>query len=50
MTNCLTPQYLTNLVQQRIHEVAGRRLRNEDDFDTPRSKQTFIKTRFCQKL
>ena len=49
MTNGLTPQYLTNLVPQRVHEVAGRRLRNDDDFVTPRSKTNLYQNSFLPK-
>ena len=49
MTNGLTPQYLTNLVPQRLQEIAGRRQRNEDDFVTPRSKTNLYQNSFLQK-
>ena len=49
MTNGLTPQYLTNLVPQRVHEVAGRRLRNDDNFVTPRSKTNLYQNSFLPK-
>ena len=49
MTNGLTPQYLTDLVPQRVHEVAGRRLRNDNDFVTPRSKTNLYQNSFLPK-
>ena len=49
MTNGLTPQYLTNLVPQRVHEVARRRLRNDDDFVTPCSKTNLYQNSFLPK-
>ena len=49
MTNGLTPQYLTILVPQRVNEVAGRRLRNDDNFVTPRPKTNLYQNSFLSK-
>ena len=38
MTRGIAPQYLNELVPQRVHQASGRNLRNNDDFLIPRSR------------
>ncbi|KAK3096455.1 hypothetical protein FSP39_000336 [Pinctada imbricata] len=46
MIHNLTPQYLSNLVPQRVHQVSNRTLRNNDDFSIPYARTNLYSKSF----